>query len=113
MLSCRVKVHIKTLRTELDMRALLGCISCGRFSCEGNCLDAGVPTVVARRSLPDDANLVGRRVTSGPEALQAATDGASLVILEVRAGAPLCKHYMHAALQLVHETLHSRLRNCQ
>ncbi|BDA44834.1 probable transmembrane GTPase FZO-like, chloroplastic [Coccomyxa sp. Obi] len=46
----------------------------------------GVPTVVARRSLPDGANLVGRRVTSGPEALQAATDGASLVILETGGG---------------------------
>ncbi|CAL8469427.1 g8968 [Coccomyxa elongata] len=46
----------------------------------------GVPTVVARRSLPDGANLVGRRVTSGPEALQAATDGASLLILETGAG---------------------------
>lgn len=44
---------------------------------------AGVPTVVARRSLPDNANLVGRRVTTGHEALRAAADGASLIILEV------------------------------
>ncbi len=45
---------------------------------------AGVPTVVARRSLPDNANLVGRKVATGHEAVRAAADGASLVILEVR-----------------------------
>ncbi len=41
---------------------------------------SGLPTVVARRSLPDAANLVGRRVASGQEAQQAASDGASLLL---------------------------------
>ncbi len=45
---------------------------------------SGLPTVVARRSLPDAANLVGRRVASGQEAQQAASDGASLLLVEVR-----------------------------
>ncbi|CAL5229653.1 g13018 [Coccomyxa viridis] len=44
--------------------------------------DSGLPTVVARRSLPDAANLVGRRVASGQEAQQAASDGTSLLLLE-------------------------------
>ncbi|EIE21598.1 hypothetical protein COCSUDRAFT_30102 [Coccomyxa subellipsoidea C-169] len=46
----------------------------------------GVPTVVARRSLPDNANLVGRKVATGHEAVRAAADGASLVILESGSG---------------------------
>ena len=45
---------------------------------------AGIPTVVARRSLRSGVDLVGRRVTSGPDAQRAAADGANLVILEVR-----------------------------
>jgi len=39
--------------------------------------------VVARRSLPASVNLVGRRVASGQEAQQAASDGASLLLVEV------------------------------
>ena len=44
---------------------------------------SGLPTVVARRSLPAAVNLVGRRVASGQEAQQAASDGASLLLVEV------------------------------
>ena len=40
--------------------------------------------MVARRSLPASVNLVGRRVASGQEAQQAASDGASLLLVEVR-----------------------------
>ena len=45
---------------------------------------SGLPTLVARRSLPASVNLVGRRVASGQEAQQAASDGASLLLVEVR-----------------------------
>ena len=42
----------------------------------------GLPTVVARRML-QQGGLVGRVVTSGSDAVQAAADGADLVFLEV------------------------------
>lgn len=60
---------------------------------------AGIPTVVARRSLPDNANLVGRKVASGQEAQRAAADGASLVIVEV------AEHFTCSILWFKHRLL--------
>ena len=44
---------------------------------------AGVPTVVARRMLPAFQALVGCLVSTAADAVTAAADGASLVLLEV------------------------------
>ena len=44
---------------------------------------AGVPTVVARRTLQAGNNLIGRLVASADEAVEAAVEGAGLIVLRV------------------------------
>ena len=44
---------------------------------------AGVPTVVARRTLQAGNNLIGRLVPSADEAIKAAVEGAGLIVLQV------------------------------
>lgn len=45
---------------------------------------AGLPTLVARRSMQNTAGLVGRTVSSATEAVTAAADGVNVVLIEVR-----------------------------
>eukprot|EP00891_Asterochloris_glomerata_P004560 jgi/Astpho2/4560/Aster-00142 len=47
----------------------------------------GVPTVVARRTLPAGNNLIGRLVATADEAIKAAVEGAGLIVLQGASGA--------------------------
>lgn len=51
---------------------------------------AGVPTVVARRTLPAGNNLIGRLVATADEAIKAAVEGAGLIVLQVSLNTHCC-----------------------